>query len=123
MDKKSLRCTWKTANCIEDFSKVPDYVRAAFIATEDRRFYRHLGVDPIGIARAFVVNLRAGTTVEGGSTITQQLAKLTFLTHDRVFSRKSRRPLLRSTWSGSFPKMKFGMLIEPDLFWPRGLRD
>lgn len=89
---------------IEDFSKVPDYVRAAFIATEDRRFYRHLGVDPIGIARAFVVNLRAGTTVEGGSTITQQLAKLTFLTHDRVFSRKIKEAIIAVNLERKFSK-------------------
>lgn len=89
---------------IEDFDKVPDYVRAAFIATEDRRFYHHFGVDPIGIARALVVNLRAGETVEGGSTITQQLAKLTYLTHDRVFSRKIKEAIIAVNLERKFTK-------------------
>ncbi|OUM90323.1 MAG: hypothetical protein BAA01_15850 [Bacillus thermozeamaize] len=89
---------------IEDFDKVPDYVRDAFIATEDRRFYKHFGVDPIGILRALVVNLQAGRTVEGGSTITQQLAKLTYLTHDRTLSRKIKEAIIAVNLERKFSK-------------------
>ncbi|MFZ1992131.1 MAG: PBP1A family penicillin-binding protein [Alphaproteobacteria bacterium] len=67
---------------------LPPYLVNAFIATEDRRFYSHHGVDPLGIMRAIVVNLRAGHTVQGGSTLTQQLAKNLFLTNDRTYTRK-----------------------------------
>jgi penicillin-binding protein 1A len=66
----------------------------AVIATEDRRFYSHFGVDPIGLARAAFVDLRAGHVVQGGSTITQQLAKVLFLTPERSFTRKIREVLL-----------------------------
>ena len=67
------------------------------IATEDQRFYWHFGVDPIGLARALVINLRAGHVVQGGSTITQQLAKNIFLTPDRTISRKLQEMIL-SVW-------------------------
>ena len=66
----------------------------AVIATEDRRFYSHFGIDPIGILRAALADLRAGHVVEGGSTITQQLAKILFLTPQRSFARKIRETLL-----------------------------
>ncbi|PKQ02733.1 MAG: carboxypeptidase, partial [Alphaproteobacteria bacterium HGW-Alphaproteobacteria-12] len=67
---------------------LPAYVPQAVLATEDQRFYWHFGVDPIGLARAVVVNYRAGAYVQGGSTITQQLAKNVFLQPDRTISRK-----------------------------------
>lgn len=73
------------------------HLPAALIATEDRRFRSHFGVDPIGIARATVTNIRAGRVVQGGSTITQQLAKNVFLTADRSFGRKIQE-LLLSFW-------------------------
>src|SRR3954452_12670240 len=70
------------------------YLPEAVIAAEDRRFYRHFGVDPIGIARAAMANFRAGGVLQGGSTITQQLAKVLFLSPDRNVSRKIREILL-----------------------------
>ncbi|HEX7857098.1 MAG TPA: transglycosylase domain-containing protein [Sphingobium sp.] len=69
---------------------LPEHVPQAFIAIEDRRFYSHWGIDPRGIARAFWQNLRAGGVRQGGSTITQQLAKGAFLTADRTAARKLR---------------------------------
>jgi penicillin-binding protein 1A len=68
--------------------RIPRYLPQAVIATEDRRFYSHFGVDPIGLLRATYRNWRAGSVVEGGSTITQQLAKNLFLKPDRTLSRK-----------------------------------
>jgi penicillin-binding protein 1A len=70
------------------------YLPAAVIATEDRRFYSHFGIDPWGLVRAAVANLRAGHVVQGGSTITQQLAKNLFLTNERTFTRKIQESLL-----------------------------
>ena len=67
---------------------LPRYVSDAVIATEDQRFYDHHGVDPVGMMRAAITNLRQGRTVQGGSTLTQQLAKNLYLSHDRTFSRK-----------------------------------
>jgi penicillin-binding protein 1A len=61
---------------------------AAVVATEDRRFFDHYGIDPAGVLRAMFANLRAGRFAQGGSTLTQQLAKNLFLTQDRTLSRK-----------------------------------
>lgn len=66
----------------------------AVIAIEDRRFYYHFGVDPLGLARAIYINFRKGGVVQGGSTITQQLAKNLFLTPDRTIMRKVKEALL-----------------------------
>jgi len=71
----------------------PD-LRRAFVAVEDHRFFVHPGVDPIAIARAMVRNLRAPGTVEGGSTITQQLARTLFLSNKRSYVRKAREAVL-----------------------------
>ena len=73
---------------------MPDHLIQAVLATEDRRFYWHPGIDPIGIARAMVANIRAGRLVQGGSTITQQLAKNLFLTPERTLRRKAQEALL-----------------------------
>src|ERR687891_2779223 len=73
---------------------MPQALRDAVIATEDRRFYYHWGVDPIGIARATVQNYRRGRVVEGGSTITQQLTKVLFLTPDKSLERKLKEAVL-----------------------------
>jgi 1A family penicillin-binding protein len=68
--------------------KIPDIVRQATIAVEDRNFYEHAAVDWKSVARAFITNIMSGGVVQGGSTITQQLAKKAFLTDDRTISRK-----------------------------------
>jgi len=68
--------------------EMPAYLPAAFIAMEDRRFYSHNGVDPVGLARAMLLNLRAGRWVAGGSTISQQTAKIVYTQQERTLSRK-----------------------------------
>ena len=73
---------------------VPAHLPQAFIAIEDRRFYGHFGIDPIGISRALVTNVMTGATVQGGSTITQQLAKNLFLTQERTAARKIQEAIL-----------------------------
>ena len=77
-----------------DAAKLPAHVREAFMAIEDRRFYSHWGVDPRGIARAAWHNMRGGGVREGGSTITQQLAKNAFLDADRTAGRKLREAMI-----------------------------
>ncbi|MBE3520211.1 MAG: PBP1A family penicillin-binding protein [Firmicutes bacterium] len=69
-------------------NEIPEYMKKAVIAIEDRRFYKHFGIDPASIVRAIYHNLKAGKIVEGGSTITQQLAKNLFLTPERTVRRK-----------------------------------
>lgn len=68
--------------------KIPEHVKKAFVAIEDSRFYHHPGVDLIGITRALVHDVRAGGMVQGGSTITQQLAKMLFLKPEKSITRK-----------------------------------
>ncbi len=75
-------------------SQIPQSLRDAILATEDRRFYSHWGIDPIGVARAIVQNYRRGRIVEGGSTITQQLTKVLFLTPDKSLERKLKEAVL-----------------------------
>jgi len=75
-------------------TQIPKTLRDAIIATEDARFYSHHGVDPTGIARAVYQNFRRGRIVEGGSTITQQLAKVLFLTPDKSLERKLKEAVL-----------------------------
>ena len=68
--------------------KLPKKIEQSFLAAEDRRFYLHHGIDFWGISRALTTNLKAGRVKEGGSTITQQLARIVFLSQDRTFTRK-----------------------------------
>lgn len=73
---------------------LPDHVANAFLAAEDVRFRRHFGIDPRGIGRAALRNVRAGEIAQGGSTITQQLAKTRFLSSERTFTRKGKEAVL-----------------------------
>ena len=77
-----------------EVAKLDPLTPAAFIAIEDRRFHRHWGIDPRGIGRAMVANLRGGGVRQGGSTITQQLAKTSFLSGDRTFKRKAQEVII-----------------------------
>ncbi len=93
-----------------DIKKLPPHVVQAFLAIEDRRFYSHLGVDPIGLLRAFWTNYRVGHLAQGGSTITQQLAK-NFLqaeklydVNDRTLRRKAQEALLALWLEQKFTK-------------------
>jgi penicillin-binding protein 1A len=69
-------------------AEISPWVPRATVAIEDRRFYSHGGVDPVGIARALVADLRAGKVVQGGSTITQELVRNLYLSRERTFKRK-----------------------------------
>jgi len=74
--------------------QMPDQLVQAFLATEDRRFYQHHGIDLQGIGRALVTNILAGSVEEGGSTLTQQLARIAFLNQEQTLTRKLREALL-----------------------------
>lgn len=77
--------------------ELPDSLVKAVLATEDRRFFDHFGIDFLGLARAMTENARAGGVVQGGSTLTQQLAKNLFLSNERTFDRKIKEAFL-SLW-------------------------
>jgi len=86
------------------FYELPPHLINAVVATEDRRFFSHFGVDVFGIFRAYIVNHKAGRIVQGGSTITQQLAKLLFLNSQRTFKRKIQEILLAVQLERHFTK-------------------
>ncbi len=83
---------------------IPPLVEEAFIASEDRRFRQHRGIDLQGILRASVSNTLSGEVVQGGSTITQQLARLVFLTQDRTYSRKIKELRIAQKIETTLPK-------------------
>ncbi len=88
----------------QPLKSLPPHLPQALMATEDRRFYQHFGIDPIGLLRAAYANLRAGHVVQGGSTLTQQLAKNVFLERDRTLKRKVQELLLAFWLERKFTK-------------------
>jgi penicillin-binding protein 1A len=86
------------------YDQIPPEMRAAIISTEDRRFRSHIGVDPIGIARSIEVRIKSGHWRQGGSTLTQQLARNIFLTNSRNFGRKIKEAILALALERKFTK-------------------
>ena len=86
------------------YEQIPPEMRAAMIAVEDKRFRSHLGVDPVGVARAAKVRVETGRWAQGGSTITQQLARNIFLTNSRTFGRKIKEGVLALAIERKFSK-------------------
>ncbi|MCJ2123918.1 transglycosylase domain-containing protein [Methylobacterium sp. J-077] len=84
----------ETGGRVVSIKELPPYLPRAFVAIEDRRFYQHFGVDPVGILRAIGQNLTRRGVAQGGSTLTQQLAKNLFLTPERSASRKIQEAIL-----------------------------
>ncbi|MFQ5894387.1 MAG: penicillin-binding protein 1A [Nitrospinota bacterium] len=103
-DGRLLREFFVEKRYLVSLSEVPLHLRQATLAIEDSRFYRHRGVDPVGILRAAWANLRAGEVVQGGSTITQQVAKTLFLNPEKTLVRKVREAILALRIEGRFSK-------------------
>lgn len=102
------------------YEKIPQHVINAVIAIEDRRFYNHPGVDYIGIFRALFRNLKAGEIVEGGSTITQQLTKNVFLTHEQTLERKIDEFFLAQKIERTFSKEKIIEMYLNQIYFGEG---
>ena len=103
-----------------NLDELPAYVPAAFIAIEDRRFYHHPGVDPVGLARALWIDLRAHRIVQGGSTITQQLAKNLFLTPAQTAKRKAQEAILALWLEQKFTKRQILALYLNRVYFGAG---
>src|SRR5258706_2152510 len=101
-------------------AQIPKALRDAIIATEDARFYSHHGVDPTGIARAVYQNFRRGRIVEGGSTITQQLAKVLFLTPDKSLERKLKEAVLALELERRYSKDRILELYLNQIYFGHG---
>ncbi|WP_245835484.1 transglycosylase domain-containing protein [Thalassospira mesophila] len=100
---------------------LPDYVGQAFVSIEDRRFYHHFGIDLIGISRALVTNIWRGHIAEGGSTITQQLAKNLFLSPERSYGRKVEEVLLSLWLEVKFSKQQILSLYLNRIYFGSGV--
>ena len=87
-----------------DLEELPFHIPMVILATEDKRYYNHVGVDPFGLIRAFVENIKAGSYVQGGSTLTQQLTKNVFLTPDKKLNRKAQELMLAIWLERDFTK-------------------
>src|SRR3954468_17924234 len=86
------------------YGEIPDVMKDAIVSVEDKRFRSHLGVDPIGLVRAFSVRITKGRWTQGGSTITQQLARNIFLSNNRTFTRKIKEAILALALERKFSK-------------------
>ena len=103
-----------------DLSRLPKYVPQAVIAIEDRRFYDHWGVDLEGLMRAEAANMKAGHVVQGGSTLTQQLAKNLFLTNERTWRRKLQEVALAFWLESQFTKKEILALYLSRVYFGAG---
>ncbi len=103
-DGRNIAEFFKERRIVLPLSQMPPMLIDAFVAAEDSRFYKHRGIDFISIIRAFFKNLEAGTIVQGGSTITQQVTKSFLLTPERSYKRKFREAILAYRIDRAFSK-------------------
>lgn len=101
-------------------SQIPQNLQNAFIAVEDNRFYDHIGIDPRGILRAIYANVTGRTISEGGSTITQQLAKNAYLTQDRTIKRKMQEMFLALQIERQYTKKEILELYLNQIYFGQG---
>ncbi len=100
--------------------KIPEKLKLAFLAAEDARFYHHKGIDIQGIIRALIADIKAGKFVQGGSTITQQVAKNMFLTPEKTISRKIKEMILAMKIERLLPKDKILELYLNQIYFGFG---
>lgn len=93
-NEKVIDVIYKESRVPVKFENVPDVVKEAFLSIEDRRFYSHYGIDPIGLARAIFINFTSGRAKQGASSFTQQLSRNAFLSHERKLSRKIKEAII-----------------------------
>ncbi len=103
-----------------DIAKLPPYVPAAFVAIEDRRFYSHSGFDPMGMARAMVSDLATGRAGQGGSTITQQLARNLYLSNERTLERKGQELVYATQLEQAYSKKQILGLYLSRIYFGSG---
>jgi penicillin-binding protein 1A len=102
------------------FDKIPKYLINALVAVEDSRFYEHEGIDFISIIRAFFANIKAGKIVEGGSTLTQQLVKVIYLTPEKKLKRKVKEAILAYKLDSFLSKQKILEIYLNQVYLGRG---
>lgn len=124
-DNHKIAEFYKERRIVVPLSKIPVQLQQAFIAAEDSRFYKHQGIDFFSIVRAFIKNLEAGTIVQGGSTITQQVTKSFLLSPERSYERKIKEAILAYRIDKTFSKEEILFYISIKFTWataPMGLK-
>ena len=119
-DDQPFASLFEQRRMLVSLAQIPPHLKQALLAVEDAQFYRHRGVNPRAILRAMWANLRALHTVEGASTITQQLARVLFLTPDRKFTRKIKEALLALQIERRYPKDKILELYINQIYLGHG---
>ena len=119
-DNQKIAEFYKERRIVVPLAELPDMLIEAFIAAEDARFYKHRGIDLISIARAFFKNLEAGTIVQGGSTITQQVTKSFLLSPERSYTRKLKEAILAYRIDKSFNKEEILYLYLNQIYLGHG---
>ncbi|RLB77806.1 MAG: penicillin-binding protein [Deltaproteobacteria bacterium] len=119
-DNRKIAEFFKERRIVIPLSQMPDMLKKAFIAAEDSRFYTHKGIDVLSIMRAFLKNIEAGTIVQGGSTITQQVTKSFFLTPEKSYIRKIKEAILAYRIDKKFTKNEIFFLYLNQIYLGHG---
>ncbi|MBW1699666.1 MAG: PBP1A family penicillin-binding protein [Deltaproteobacteria bacterium] len=119
-DNRKIAEFFKERRIIIPLSKMPELLKKAFIAAEDARFYKHKGIDIASIIRAFFKNIEAGEIVQGGSTITQQVAKSFFLSPKKSYLRKMKEAILAYRIDKTFSKEEILFLYLNQIYLGHG---
>ncbi len=119
-DGRKIGEFYRERRTVVPLDQIPKVVLNAFIAAEDARFYKHKGIDMMSVFRAMVKNIKAGTIVQGGSTITQQVTKSFFLTPERSFSRKAKEAILAHRIDKKFSKNEVLFLYLNQIYLGHG---
>jgi penicillin-binding protein 1A len=119
-DNRKIAEFYKERRVVVPLSEIPIQLQQAFIAAEDARFYKHGGIDFFSILRAFIKNLEAGTIVQGGSTITQQVTKSFLLTPERSYKRKIKEAILAYRIDRAFTKEEILYLYLNQIYLGHG---
>lgn len=119
-DNRKIAEFYKERRIVIPLSEMPSMLKDAFIAAEDSRFYTHKGIDFLSIIRAFFKNIEAGTIIQGGSTITQQVTKSFLLTPEKSYTRKIREAILAYRIDKSFTKEEVLFLYLNQIYLGHG---
>lgn len=119
-DNRKIGEFYKERRIVLPLSNMPPMLKNAFISAEDARFYKHKGIDILSIVRAFLKNIEAGTIVQGGSTITQQVTKSFFLTPEKSYTRKIKEAILAYRIDKKFAKDEILFLYLNQIYLGHG---
>ena len=119
-DNRKIAEFYKERRIVIPLSKMPRMLTEAFIAAEDARFFKHKGIDFLGIIRAFFKNIEAGSIVQGGSTITQQVTKSFLLTSEKSYARKMKEAILAYRIDKTFTKEEILFLYLNQIYLGHG---